>query len=257
MARGGIQPFHHRQDAGCAKSSPFSKPSADSPPPAFRSHGKGPPKNVTCAPAVPSGTDRIRKSGTATCTFFPSTAEPHCTPPALPPWPTCFCQNSSPCLSGLQACPRPAFWPAINVRWPFASSTKIGDEPKSKSGPFASGQLFRCSGAALQSTWNAWPSVRWRDHAGFPVAMSKARNASEVRAGGSEFEELSPCCAAAPPSEAKRSANRLNAKIMEKFLITFYRVGETKIDFGIIIWTPLLPSTSSVMWRSAATLESM
>jgi len=32
---------------------------------------------------------------------------------------------------------------------------------------------------------------------------------------------------------------------------------ETKMDLGSIMWTPLLPSTSSVMWRSAATLASM
>ncbi len=31
----------------------------------------------------------------------------------------------------------------------------------------------------------------------------------------------------------------------------------TKMDLGSIMWTPLLPSTSSVIWRSAATLESM
>jgi hypothetical protein len=31
----------------------------------------------------------------------------------------------------------------------------------------------------------------------------------------------------------------------------------TKIAFAIIICTPSLPSTSSVMWRSAATLASM
>ena len=30
-----------------------------------------------------------------------------------------------------------------------------------------------------------------------------------------------------------------------------------KITFGIIMWTPLLPSTSSVMLRSAETLDSM
>ena len=30
-----------------------------------------------------------------------------------------------------------------------------------------------------------------------------------------------------------------------------------KIDFEIIMWTPLLPSTTCVMWRSAATLASM
>ena len=44
--------------------------------------------------------------------------------------------------------------------------------------------------------------------------------------------------------------------------MTILRLGhleepETKMDFGIIMWTPLLPSTSSVMWRSAATLASM
>jgi hypothetical protein len=71
------------------------------------------------------------------------------------------------------------------------------------------------------------------------------------------FRKVSPCCISALPSEAKRNENRLNAKLMEKFFMPFYRVGETKIDFGIIMWTPLLPSTSSVMWRSAATLESM
>ena len=32
---------------------------------------------------------------------------------------------------------------------------------------------------------------------------------------------------------------------------------ETKMDLGSIMWTPLLPSTSSVMWRSAETLASM
>ena len=32
---------------------------------------------------------------------------------------------------------------------------------------------------------------------------------------------------------------------------------ETKMDLGIIMWTPLFPSTSSVMCKSAATLESM
>jgi len=31
----------------------------------------------------------------------------------------------------------------------------------------------------------------------------------------------------------------------------------TKIALGSIMWTPLLPSTSCVMWRSAATLASM
>jgi hypothetical protein len=75
------------------------------------------------------------------------------------------------------------------------------------------------------------------------------------------------CAPALGPQTAVAKANaigifalvsvRIVFLITEKFFITFYRVGETKMDFGIIMCTPLLPSTSSVMCRSAATLASM
>jgi hypothetical protein len=50
-----------------------------------------------------------------------------------------------------------------------------------------------------------------------------------------------------PYNGAQCSANPMSAHF----------AGPTKMDLGSIMWTPLLPSTSSVMWRSAATLESM
>jgi hypothetical protein len=51
----------------------------------------------------------------------------------------------------------------------------------------------------------------------------------------------------------------LSSRLQEKFpqmASHFDEVG-TKIAFGIIMWTPLLPSTSSVMLRSAETLDNM
>jgi hypothetical protein len=60
----------------------------------------------------------------------------------------------------------------------------MADEPKSKSGPLASGQLVLTGDP--QSIVNASLAVIWRDHSSFPVSMSKARKASEVEAAGSE-----------------------------------------------------------------------
>src|SRR5262245_66347422 len=77
----------------------------------------------------------------ATYTFCASAADPHWTPPIVPPRPTRVCQRISPLLSGSRAWTMPDFCPATSARLPFARLTRIGEEEKSKSGPLTLGQL--------------------------------------------------------------------------------------------------------------------
>jgi hypothetical protein len=55
------------------------------------------------------------------------------------------------------------------------------------------------------------------------------------------------------PTESESSIASLGTRIP----VRVHFAGPAKIDLGMDMWTPLLPSTSSVMLRSAATLESM
>src|SRR5580658_5060550 len=99
------------------------------------------------------------------------------------------------------------------------------------------------------------------------LGRTRSRDLYSGRGRALHQSGLIVCATALDPQTAMAKANAIGILalisvrtvllIMEKFFITSYRVGETKIDFGIIMWTPLLPSTSSVMWRSAATLASM
>ena len=105
-------------------------------------------------------------------------------PPIRPPLPTRCCQRISPFRSGSTACSTPDFWPANRTRRPFAKVTRIADEPKSKSGPRASGQFE--SSAVSQPMFHASFGVNCRDQMNSPVRRSKATIASLVSDAGSE-----------------------------------------------------------------------
>src|SRR4029077_14220686 len=122
-------------------------------------------------------------SDSATYTLVPSVAEPHCTPPMVPPSPTRVCQMISPWRSGSTACTMADFWPATSARRPFDSVTRIGDALKSKSGPLDSGQLV-LSGSARADTHAPADDICFH-HSILPVFMSSAMNESLVFEGGS------------------------------------------------------------------------
>src|SRR5215213_6291458 len=115
--------------------------------------------------------------------FLPSTACPHCTPPIVPPSPTRVAQSTSPFLSGSTAYTIPDLWPAARMRLPPASVTRIGDEEKSKSGPFEVGQLVLS--ARRQAETYASIAVACFTHRILPVSRSRARKASLIGDGGS------------------------------------------------------------------------
>ncbi len=57
---------------------------------------------------------------------------------------------------------------------------------------------------------------------------------------------------------SKEGKSRFLATLgMTNVVVGHFADPETKMDLEIIMWTPLFPSTSSVMCKSAATLESM
>jgi hypothetical protein len=63
-------------------------------------------------------------------------------PPNALPCPTLVCQSTLPRLSGSSPQTTPDFWPQIKTRLPPGRSRKMGDDPKSKSGPLSAGQLM-------------------------------------------------------------------------------------------------------------------
>ncbi len=70
-----------------------------------------------------------------------SAADPHCTPPIVPPRPTRVCHNTSPLLVRIERVHDAGLLARDERRRPLGSVTRIGDAPKSKSGPFESAQL--------------------------------------------------------------------------------------------------------------------
>src|SRR5205814_8889511 len=112
-----------------------------------------------------------------------SAAEPHCTPPLIPPLPTRVCHRISPLRSGSTAWTTPDFCPATSARLPFASDTRRGGDAKSKSGPFDSGQFTLSS--RRQAVFQASAAVVCRDQRILPVSRSNATKASLVVVAGS------------------------------------------------------------------------
>src|SRR6185503_3254109 len=106
-----------------------------------RSANMPPPRRGSAAVAIVLGSVIRPMSDSATYAVVRSAAEPHCTPPIVPPSPTLTCQSTLPSASGSSPCTIPDFCPATSTRRPVGSVTRIGDELKSKSGPFDSAQL--------------------------------------------------------------------------------------------------------------------
>src|SRR5678815_1357470 len=63
----------------------------------------------------------------------------------------------------------------------------MGDEPKSWSGPFPSGQFTRNASGRPHATLNASPDVTCLVQSSLPVLMSNAMKESDVLAAGSEY----------------------------------------------------------------------
>jgi hypothetical protein len=76
----------------------------------------------------------------------------------------------------------PDFCPATSARRPFASETSIGGDPKSKSGPFTSGQFV--VSWSRHAVFQASSVVICFDHRIFPVSRSMAMNESLVVVAG-------------------------------------------------------------------------
>src|SRR3984957_10643176 len=112
---------------------PSSRCSAVRPPPLAGSN--------VAPPTGPAVFITPETSETAAYTFCPSLAMPHCTPPFRPPFPTRVCHNIFPFASGSNPYTTPDFCPATIISFPFGAWTRIGEEPKSKSGPFGGGQF--------------------------------------------------------------------------------------------------------------------
>src|ERR1700687_3372428 len=112
-----------------------------------------------------------------------SAAEPHCTPPLIPPLPTRVCHRTSPLRSGSTAWTTPDFCPATSARRPLAKVTRIGGEAKSKSGASVFVQLILS--AMRQEVFQASATVTWWDQRILPESRSNAMNESLLPVGGS------------------------------------------------------------------------
>src|SRR5437867_12588026 len=104
-------------------------------------------------------------------------------PPRVPPFPMRVDHKTRPSRSGSTACTTPDFCPATSARLPLESVTRLGDDAKSRSGPFESGQ-FDLSGMRHALVY-ASSAVIWRDHRILPVSRSRAMKASLFAVGGS------------------------------------------------------------------------
>src|SRR5579885_667323 len=93
-------------------------------------------------------------------------------------------QTTAPLRSGSWPQTRPLFCPATRMLWPLGRSRRIGDAPKSKSGPRFFGQ-FSGRGVASQPTSQASPPRSWTDQRTLPVLRSSARIESVPFAAGS------------------------------------------------------------------------
>src|SRR5262245_53175679 len=91
----------------------------------------------------------------------PSVAEPHSTPPNMPPLPMRVLHRTLP-VAASRPWTTPDFWPTISRRWPDGSVTSIGGDPKSTSGPLAAGQLV--GSAPPHARFHASPLVSWLIH---------------------------------------------------------------------------------------------
>src|SRR6185437_310319 len=117
-------------------------------------------------------------------TLLPSVADPHWMPPSAPPSPTLASHSGSPRASGSTAYSIPDFWPNNKARLPDGSDTRIGEDPKSKSGPTGAGQ-FGFPGTAHAMLYVS-ALVNCFDQSSLPVSRSSASRASLVSVGGSE-----------------------------------------------------------------------
>src|SRR5438105_2764449 len=124
----------------------------------------------------------LRTSDTGTYIVFSSADDPHSTPPNALPRPTRASQTIAPLLSGSRPKTMPDFWPTASIVLPFASVRRIGEPPRSKSGPGGSGQfsLPRLHEMLYQSF-----DVICRVHAILPLSRSMASTESVVPGSGS------------------------------------------------------------------------
>src|SRR5947208_1413771 len=142
-----------------------------------------PPRFGSASVASVFGSVMRPMSESATYATDRSAAEPHWTPPIVPPSPTFTDHSTFPSASGSRPCTMPDFCPATITRFPLAIVTRMGDELKSKSGPVISAQ-FVLSGRRHPTIQESDRYI-CRDHLTLPVSRSNATIASLVREGGS------------------------------------------------------------------------
>src|ERR1700733_1529301 len=125
-------------------------------------------------------------SALAKYTSRPSVAEPHWIPPSVLPLPTRCCQMTAPCFSGSSAHPIPDFCPATRISRPLGSLRRIGELPKSKSGPGSDGHVSERAGLFLSQFPKTYASfsVSCLVQITCPVLRSNAMTASEVGGAG-------------------------------------------------------------------------
>src|SRR6202034_1726773 len=145
-----------------------------------------PPGGGAFAPAEVS----VEISEFAAYTFLPSVADPHSIPPSPLPLPMRASHNSFPPSSGSSPYITPVFWPHSSTRCPSPRSTRIGDDPKSTSGPGRAAQ-FRCRGSRHPKL-NTSCGVFCCTHSRLPVAKSNATTASVPSAAGSTYASPVP-----------------------------------------------------------------
>src|SRR4029077_18283073 len=121
------------------------------------------------ANSPPASLDGARTSDTGMYAACSSAAEPHSMPPSAPPLPALNCQSTLPWLSGSSPHTMPDFCPMTITRLPPGSERRIGELPKSKSGPSSFGQF---SLLGRQPTRNASAAVTWLHQKIFPVFTS-------------------------------------------------------------------------------------
>src|SRR5215472_17709349 len=104
-------------------------------------------------------------------------------PPSALPRPARYCQITAPSLSGSSAQPTPDFCLITITSLPLGSLARIGALPKSKSGPFSSGQIGFFNDGRHQPP-NTSFGVTCFVHLIFPVLRSNAITASLVDSCG-------------------------------------------------------------------------
>ena len=111
---------------------------------------------------------------------LPSTAEPHCRPPAVPPGPVSVTHTTWPVLAS-RAQYWPLFWPApTRSRLPLAVFTVNSAGPwPVVVGPSGSGRFSPSPKNGMQPTFQASKGSAWVTHLIAPVAVSRASTESK------------------------------------------------------------------------------